>query len=461
MQLYFKPAAFLKHNRYLLLIAALLALLQLNTAHAQEPVLDNYIKEAFTNNQGLKQQQLDLEKALYVLKEAQSYYLPNVSFNASYTKANGGRTIDLPIGDLLNPIYSSLNKLTASNNFPQIANESVLLNPDNYYDAKLHTTLPLIDMEIGYNKRIKKEAITNQQAAVNVYKRALVKDIKLAYYHYYQSTQAVAIYESSLSLVNENIRVNESLLRNGARNATALTRSQAEKEKVAASQNEQENTAKNAKAYFNFLLNRDLDAAIVLDTSNFKTLFTTDTTSNTAAREELKQLQTAERMYQLNTQMQRSNVIPKLNAFLDLGSQDYNFRVNNKSMYYFGGISLQWDLFAGNKNNYKIKQASIDVAAAQSRYSDAEKAYRLQETQSKNNLNTAITNYQSALKQTALSERYYNDQFKIYKEGQLLYIELVDAQNQLTIARLQLTATEAEIQIAIAELERNQATYPL
>jgi outer membrane protein TolC len=436
-------------------------LLNLKT-NAQGGLIDSYIKEAFENNQGLKQKQLDLQKALYALKEAKSYYLPNVSLNMNYTKAGGGRTIDLPIGDLLNPVYNSLNKLTASNNFPQISNESVLLNPDNYYDAKIHTTLPLVNLEIGYNKRIKNETITYQQAVVNVYKRELVKDIKLAYYRYYQSTQAVAIYESSLSLVNENIRVNESLLRNGAKNATALTRSQAEKQKVVASQNEQENMAKNAKAYFNFLLNRDLDAAVTLDSSLFNSgLIQQTSSSNIAAREELKQIKTSENMYKLNTDMLRSNIVPKLNAFLDMGSQDYNFKVGNKSLYYFGGLSLQWDLFAGNKNNLKIKQAETDVQSTQARYSEAERSFQLQEEQSKNNLNTAMENYKSAQKQTILSERYYNDQFKIYKEGQLLYIELVDAQNELTKARLQLATTEADIQIAIAELERNQAAYPL
>jgi outer membrane protein TolC len=431
-------------------------------ANAQETVLDGYIQEAFKNNRGLKQKQLDLEKSLYALKEAKSYYLPNVSFNTTYTKANGGRTIDLPIGDLLNPVYSSLNKLTASNSFPTIQNESVLLNTDNYYDAKLHTTLPLIDLEIGYNKRIKKESISYQQATLNVYKRELVRDIKLAYYHYYQATQAVAIYNSSLSLVNENIRVNESMLRNGARNATALTRSQTEKQKVEASQNEQENMAKNAKAYFNFLLNRNLDDEITLDTMQFKTSIATGTNLSTnATREELKQIETAENMYKLNTGLLKSNRIPKLNAFLDMGSQDYNFKVNNKSMYYFGGVSLSWDLFAGNKNNLRIKQAETDIQSSQAKYQETQKSFQFLEEQSRNNLNTAFTNYISAQKQTALSERYYNDQFKIYKEGQLLYIELVDAQNELTKARLQLATTEADIQIAIAELERNQAAYPL
>jgi len=430
-------------------------------AQAQQPVLDQYIQEAFGSNQGLRQQQLNLEKAMYALREAKSYYMPNVGFNATYTRADGGRTIDLPIGDLLNPIYSTLNQLTATGNFPQIENQQVLLNPDNFYDAKLHTTLPLINMEIGYNKRIKQEAITAQQAAVNVYKRELVKDIKSAYYRYYQATQAIAIYESSLKLVAENVRVNESLLRNGARNATALTRSQAEQEQVSAARQEQEDLAKSAKAYFNFLLNRELSTAIILDTSNLAADALAQNTNGISGRDELTQLKAVQQMYAQSTGLQKSNAIPKLSAFLDLGSQAFNFNVSSKSMYYLGGISLQWDLFAGNRNNFKIRQASLETQAAQARYDEAESLFKLQEEQAKNKLNTALTNYKSALSQEALAIRYYNDQFKVYKEGQLLYIELIDAQNQLTGARLRLSLASADIRIAGAELERSQAAYPL
>ena len=98
---------------------------------------------AFKNNQGLQGQQLQLEKSMYALKEARAYFLPDISFGASYSKADGGRTIDLPIGDLFNPVYKSLNELTHSTAFPNLQNQSILLNPDNYYDAQFpHFTLP-------------------------------------------------------------------------------------------------------------------------------------------------------------------------------------------------------------------------------------------------------------------------------------------------------------------------------
>jgi outer membrane protein TolC len=424
-----------------------------------QTVLDNYIAEAFKSNQGLQQQNIQLEKSLNALKEARSLFLPNISLLGSYTRAAGGRTIDLPIGDLFNPVYSTLNQLTKTNSFPQIENVSVLLNPDNFYDAKLRTALPLVNAEIYYNQKIKKELITQQQAAVNVYKRELVKNIKTAYYQYYQAEQAIAIYKSALGLVNENIRVNESLLRNGVRNSTALTRSEAEREKINAAITQATNNARNAKAYFNFLLNRDLATEINIDTK----LFTNEAmpTTGTNEREELMQLRTGVAAYGLAARMQKAYLVPKLNTFLDLGSQGFNFDVNNKTRYYMWGLNLQWDLFAGGMHKYKTLQANADKQALEARYNETERALQLQSEQAANNYNTATANYKSAQKQAQLAQKYYNDQLKVYKEGQLLYIELVDALNQHTGAQLQLSLAQAAMLSAAADIERTQATYQL
>ena len=125
----------------------LLFLMLSQNSFAQEK-LDNYIKSGLENSEVIKQQNIQLNKNLYALKEAKSLFFPNVAFNSTYTLADGGRTIDFPIGDLLNPVYSSLNQLTNSNSFPQLQNQSILLNPNNFLDAKIHTTLPIINAEI-------------------------------------------------------------------------------------------------------------------------------------------------------------------------------------------------------------------------------------------------------------------------------------------------------------------------
>lgn len=439
------------------LFTCLVLVTQLATAQSQ---LDQYIQEAFSRNQAIARQNFQLEKNMYALQEAKALFMPTASVISNYTKASGGRTIDIPTGDMLNGVYSTLNQLTGTQKFPQLANQSIQLTPDNFYDAKVRASMPLINTEIMYAKKIRQEDITRQQATVNVYKRQLVKDIKTAYYQYFQATRAVDIYNNALLLVKENIRVNQSMLNNGIRNSTSLTRAQTEQQKMEADITQAENNRQNARAYFNFLLNKPLTDSIQLDSAALVVNESIPTTG-TQTREEIQQLTSTKKMALLQQKMQHSLFTPKVNTFLDLGSQGYNFAFNNTTRYYLWGVNLQWDIFTGGQRKYRIKQAGADAAMAQTALDETMQGLELELNRANNNYHTAYVNYKSAQTQLQLSEKYFRDQMKVYKEGQLLYIELLDAQNQLTNTRLQLLQAYAQVQISQAEIERAQARYPL
>lgn len=428
------------------------------SSFAQNTVLDQYIQTAFNNNKGLKDQNFQLTQSMLALKEAKSLFGPNVSFLGSYTKSAGGRTIDFPIGDIMNPVYNSLNQLTNSHDFKSLENVAVQLNPENFYDAKVRASLPLINAEIYYNQKIRKEQLSQQQAAVNVYKRELVRDIKTAYYQYYQAAQSVAIYNNALSLIKENIRINESMVRNGVRNNTALYRAQTEKEKTDADINKAINARQNSKAYFNFLLNRGLEEDIRLD-STLLLMPEHLPGMDINGREELAQYKSATNAYRLNEQLQRSYLVPKLSTFIDLGSQGMGANFNKDTRYYLFGINLEWNIFSSHKYKYKIQQAANDVQTISNTAAQTTDALRLQLYQAVNDYQTAVLNFRTAQSQLSFAERYYRDQMKVYKEGQLLYIELLDAQNQLTQAQLQTAVAQASVQTAYAVVERTQASY--
>jgi len=421
--------------------------------------LDAYIKTALNNNETIKQQQFLLTKSLYALKEAKSLFLPSVEFNGTYTLARGGRTVDIPVGDLMNPVYKTLNQLTGTNNFPQIKNQSVLLNPNNFYDAKIRTTYPIINAEIEYNRKIKTQQYDLQQIEINLYKRELVKDVKNAYYKYLQACEAVTIYKTALVLVKENLRVNTSLFNNQKVNRTSVIRSDNEVSKYNALLEAAIQTQNNARAYFNFLLNTDLNTAIKTDStiSVPVDMFLTDTT--VSKREELEKLKEAVAINQNVTGLAKSYRRPKLNSFVDLGSQAFDFKVNNKSFYYLAGISLEWNIFSGNKNKHKIRQAEADGQVLQSQTSYVEQQLKLQLTTSANSFKAALAEYNAAQSQVASSQKYYNDMFRMYKEGQALFIELLDAQNQLVTAKLQLNISLFDTWIKATEIERANASF--
>lgn len=435
-----------------------LLLLCAGSASAQTH-LEQYINTALGNNETIRQQQFLLEKSLWALKEAKSLFLPNVEFNGTYTLAGGGRTVDIPVGDLLNPVYTTLNQLTGANNFPQVQNQSVLLNPNNFYDIKLHTTYPIINVEIAYNKKIKNQQYDLQKIEIDIYKRELVKEIKIAYYNYLQATTAMGVYENALALVKENERINTSLFNNQKVNRTAVIRSNNEVTKITAQLNTAILNQDNARSHFNFLINQPLATPVLIDSTQGipDQYIVYDTAVN--KREELVKLNTAAAINKNLIGLASSYKKPKLNSFLDVGSQAFDFKVNDKSPYYFFGISLGFDIFSGGKNKYKVNQAKAEAKAIESQISNTEQQLKLQVSIAANSFRTALIHYNAAVSQVASSEKYYKDQLRLYKEGITLYIELLDAQNQLVSARLQANISLYDTLIKQAEIERANASF--
>ncbi|MHA4740268.1 TolC family protein [Dyadobacter sp. MSC1_007] len=447
---------YLKMPRHWLLLCALAAAIG-HAANAQEAVLQGYIEQGLKNNQGLKQQGFILEKSMYALKEARTFFLPEVNFNSSYLDSRGGRKISIPIGDLLNPVYTSLNQLTNSSAFPQVENVNQTFNPRNYYDAKFRTSLPLYNAEITYNTRIRKEQIQFQRAEVDVYRRELVKEIKVAYYAYQQADEAIHILESAVSLARENLRFNQALVRNDKVIRTVVSRSENELIGLEAKLEDARNQAVNASAYFNFLLNSPLETKVELSkTSEIAIL------ADTAAegrREELLKLESLSKINALSGQLAKAAALPKLATFIDLGSQGDFVKFNNDTRYYLFGVTLDWRVFANNRTQYKAKQSEMDVRATGEQISQVEQQLHLQTQTASNRLKSALQIYNASRSQTTLSQQYYQDQQKLYREGQLLYIELLDAQNRLISDQLQQSISYLNVQTRAAELERAKASY--
>ncbi len=421
--------------------------------------LDGYIETGLKNNEVIKQHNFDINKSMYTLKEARSLFYPTVSLNGSYTKAEGGRTIDIPIGDMLNPVYNTLNQITNSNAFPTLENQSVLINPDNFYDAKIHTTMPLLNFEIIYNKRIKNQQTSLQKIELEIYQRELVKEIKIAYYKYIQSVEGIKIYEDALALVKENQRVNKSLFKNEKINRTAVLRSDNEVIRIQANLETAKQNSNNAMSYFNFLLNEKLDTAIEVDENEAPPI---DAVSeNTQNREELKKLTQSKEINDNVSKLTQSYWFPKVNGFADFGIQDFDFEVNKQSRYYFAGLGLEWNIFSGNKNKYKLKQTEEDSKKISSQIDNVKQQLLLQFQVSQNNLKSALEQFYADKNQKESAKKYNEDITKLYKEGQAIYIELLDAQNQWVNAQLNTNIALYNSWIAFAELERANATFTL
>lgn len=422
-----------------------------------QTTLDDYVREGLKSNLVLQEKNASLEQAQASIQMARSYFLPSVSAMVDYTSGDGGRAIALPIGDLLNPVYASLNQLTQSDAFPQIQNVEANFFPKNFYDAKIRTTLPLVNSDLYINRTIKTQQAVMEQQQIDLYKRQLVYEIKSAYYQYLSARAAVSIYESAEKLVLKNKDVNESLLRNGRALPANVLRSQSEVERVKADLNSARNREVNALKYFNFLLNRPLDTPI--DSVAIDDEVAEDGLTTISQREELKILQTARELNHSSLKLSQFSRLPKVSAFLDLGSQASNWEVNEQSRYYLVGVQFSVPLFQGSRTNLSVRQNRLEIQKTELKLQNAERQLQLSADVAQNNLQTAVRNLNAAKEQVRSAQSYFNLVDKGYAEGVYTLIEFLDARNQLTAAQLQFNLRKYDMLTAAAHVERETASY--
>ncbi len=447
-----------KFNRFRLTVIFWPLLFGFLNVLAQTSSLENYIVEGLKNNLVLQQKNIDVDKALYALRYSESLFLPTVSLQGSYQTGVGGRSISLPIGDIMNPVYSTLNQLTGTDNFSLIDNVDQDFLPKNFYDAKIRTTMPILNTDLKYNRKIEGQKITLVKYDVDGYKLELVKNIKVAYYTYFNALKVIDIYENALLLANENLRVNERLLQNGKGLPSYVLRSKSEQENIRSRITEAKKTTENATLYFNFLLNRNsecsIDAFFNLSKEFDDAISLITLPPDVYKRPELNALSEVLKLDSIVITMNKKYWMPKINGFLDVGTQAQNFYFNSKSRYYNVGLQLDIPLFNGKRNLLKIKQARLDQKNAALNLDHTSQQLALNASTIQNNLAAVYAIYQSSLKSVESAASYQRLIERGFREGVNTFIEDIDARNLLTDAQLQVNIGLYNVLITAANLER-------
>jgi len=433
--------------------------LQAAPLQAQQ-ILETYIQEGLANNLVLKEKNASLEQSLLALKDAKSFFLPSMDFGASYTLAEGGRTIAFPVGDLLNPVYATLNKLTSSSSFPQIENVSEQLLPNNFYDTRFRTTLPILNTDIKYQNQIRKEQVNWSSYQVDIYRATLVQDIRVAYFSFCAAHSSIEILKNTLQLVTQNLKDTRSLVENGKGLPAAVLRAESELEQVKSMLLEAENKTVNAAQYLNFLVNRPLEQsvsfeAIPLDLSQVDLLLAEEIQEQNP---EIRAMQSMESIQQTLLKSGKNYWVPKISTYADLGSQGFDWSFDSQSRYLMGGLSLSVPVFQGGRNQNQIQKNIIGLESIQRQKELVNQKLNLSLQIQKNEVKTLLAGLQSAEKKLLAATAYLKLIDSRFKEGSQSLLEFIDARNQFTQAALQKTISEYKLQMALAQLERQLTT---
>lgn len=428
---------------------------------AQSPVLEDYIREGLAANLNLRNSELAVQQSVEQIRQAKGLLYPTVSFEATYTRAAGGRSILIPVGDLVNPVYSTLNQLTQSNQFPQIENVKEQFLPDGFHDTRFRVVQPLYNTDIRYNKRIREESAAIPRAAREVQATELRYDIAKAYLQYLQTLEAARIYRSSKVVVEELHRVTQRLVANHKATPDAVYNTEYELSKLETDIVKAGKNSALAGSYFNFLLQRELDVPIIADTlfynAPIEAMEPLDLCVERAwaNRKEPSQLDAALRVNSTLLAMQESNrKMPRLALAVDAGAQGFGYQFNSEQWYALGALQLSWPIFSGYQKLAKEQETRLQGLELANQQELLRQQIRLQVTQAWQELYAAERSLEQARKAVESTRSAFRIVQRKYEEQQAIQLELFDARNKVTTAEIALSIARLEAQVRQAELQR-------
>ncbi|HUQ10193.1 MAG TPA: TolC family protein [Steroidobacteraceae bacterium] len=442
-----------------------LAMAQGTVAAAGRPlatVIDEYVREGLQSNLSLHSQTLEVERSAAALDAARARYFPELGLAARYSRSEGGRTIELPLGDALNPAYQTLNDLLVQQGqqpqFPVVQNETVNFLREREQDTRITLRLPLIAPVIPAAVRAQRELLGASEYARTALARRLKRDITVGYLDWLSATRTRGIVDASLALLNENLRVNDSLFRNGKITQDQVLRARAELLAVTQQSREALNGARQAQSYLNFLLNRPLDTPLDDADVSANVSATTRALEELRAtalqnRPELAQLQHLTRASAAQVRIAKADRWPTLSLGADGGIQGEEYEFGRGANYATISLLLNWTLFDGGARRAAVRQANATARRTSAELESLTQQVQLEVQQSLDRLNTSADSLATADARAEAARAAFRIASRKRDEGAISQVEFIDARSSLTGAELNLNVTRFEVLARQAELD--------
>jgi len=433
-------------------------------------VIDEYVREAWRSNLSLQSETLEVERSIAALDAARAHFLPTVAFEARYTRAEGGRELDLPLGTLMNPVYGTLNQLLAAQGrpaaFAPIQNQVFKFQREHEQDTRFALRQPLYAPAIPAAVRVQRAQLEASQFNRVAVARRLKRDVTVAYLDWLKASRTVGIVEASVALLTENVRVNESLFRNGKITQDQVLRARAEQLAVEQQLRDARNGQSQAHSFMNFLLNRSLEeplesAEIEGEIGHSAHDLAALRRAALANRPEIAQLDRTIRAAQSQEQIARADLKPTLSLAVDAGIQDEQYDFGRGSN--FGTISLllSWQFFDGGASHAQAQGARAEARRAAAQRDEITEQIQLEVQQALDRLETSADSLATANARAEAARAAFRIASRKRDEGVINQVEFIDARSALTSAELNLNVTRFDLLARQAELDYATAAGPV
>ena len=433
-----------------------------------DAVVERYVVEGLRSNLALQGESLEVERAAQALAAARARFFPEVSLQARYTRAEGGREFTIPLASTLNPVYSTLNEMLAAQGrpapFPQLSGDvNVQFLRDEEQDTRVVVRQPIYAPAIPAAVRAQRALLDASSYNRMAVARALRRDVTIAYLDWLKARSSVDIVAASQELLRENLRVNQSLFDNGKVTEDQVLRAKTELLAVEQRLRETDNLATQARSFFNFLLNRDLLSEIEVSApptsppgqgGALEQLWS----AALNRRPEVARVDELRKAAEEQVRIARKQKWPTLSLGVDAGTQGVDYRFGDGYNFRTASLLFTWRLFDGGGDEARVRQARASERQIVLRQEEIAQQIRLEVQQAFDRLTTARDSLATAAARADAARAAFRIASRKRDEGVISQVEFIDARSALTSAELNHNVTRFDVLARHAELEYATST---
>jgi len=439
-----------------------------------DAVVEQLVLEAEAANLELAGAEQGVAQRLAVLDQARARFLPALDLGMRYSMADGGRQIDIPVGDLLNPVYASLNSLLAASGqpapFTPIDNVSVPFLREEELQAVVSLTQPVYDARIPAAKRAAEHEYIASRQGLDALRVRLRRDMQQAWFRWLALRESAAVLDASLEAARENQRVNESLHRNGRVTRDLVLRAEADVLEIEQQLEATNGAQRIARNYVNLLRNQPLEAplpeAAVSDADVARRRDALVRQAGGVARDrgwlqdtaverrqELRQIDSGIEAAGAAEDLARAAFRPQLALAVDAGVQSEELGFEGDENFVLASLVLRFNFYNGGADRAALREARARSGELLAARDLAEQHVRLEVLESVKDFEVAEASLRTAAKRVAAADGAFGIARRKRDLGQIAQVEFIDARRAVTSAQLNQQVNRFQALSALAAVE--------
>lgn len=401
-----------------IIIAIIFLAISLNNInYAQSYTLDEVIKLTVQNHPLIKQKEDELRSIGYKIEQQKSFYLPEVSGRASYTR----------IGPI--PAFA-------------FGGEAIELAPANNYNAAIlvHQTLYDFgkrDLMVDYTASFLNSIKDNEEQIKYDLSNLAIK----IFYGIIFIEKTIAVKDTQFAALEEHLKVTELKIKNGTATDYDLLSTKTKMIEIKNEKLDLQNEMNKQKIHLKELIgtNRNEEIAISGEFSLPYYGSNSDSLLNIAfmQRPEIKLIADSRNSDNIRRELLSKNDKPVFNADISYGFKNgYEPNIEVMRGNWAAAVSVAVPIFNGNLTESKVNEASAAIDASDKKLEQVKELISTDIYQAISDLKTEIKKINYTKEQIEYARRSL-DRAKIrYERGAATNLEVLDAETVLTQARL-------------------------